>query len=641
MTNLDEVVSRAMQTWQPPRLLRLSEWADEYFYLSPENAAEPGRWTCLPYQREIMDAISDPDVTQVTLQKSARTGYTLMLSAAIGFHVHHDPTSILVVQPTVDDAKGFSKEIVGPLLRDCPVLAEIVFSDLEDRKGVKDSSSTLTHKAFPGGILSLVGANSGTGFRRVSRRVILLDECDGYPSTAGGEGDPIALAMQRGAYFWNRKVVCGSTPLVEGTSRIAEMYESGDQRRYHVPCPHCGYVDFLTFDRKKDRGHVLRWPDNEPHNAFFECRGAGCVIEHKDKVQMIERGEWRPDNPGGTHRSYHLWAALSYSPNASWGAIATEFLEAKRGGTERLRAFVNLWLGEVWREKGESPDYALLYARRESYPIGTVPDGAVVLTAGVDVQKDRLVVEVVAWSPTKESWSIDALEIHGDTAAGPVWAKLDELLARSFPGADGRTWTISMMAVDSGYATQSVYGWCREHPMTRVIATKGVSTARMLVGSASPVDVTVRGRRHPRGYKVWPVSPDIGKSELYGFLRLRIGEDGTAPAGYCHFPEHGDWYFKQITAEHLVTSTNRRTHRAKLEWCVLPNRENHMLDARILARVAAAVLGIDRMAPALKPPPSPPSTPDSPPTPPPPPRTSSWLSGGERPSLGGWLRRRR
>jgi phage terminase large subunit GpA-like protein len=593
-----------MGAWRPPPRLSLSEWADREFVLSVETSAEPGRWHTLPYQREIMDSITDPEVVQVTLMKSARVGYTLMMSAAMGYYMHQDPSSILVVQPTVDDAKNFSKETVSPMLRDVPCLSKLVFRDVDSGKGPKDPSATLTHKAFPGGVLQLIGANSGAGFRRTNRRVVMFDEVDAYPPSAGSEGDQIELGKKRAEYFHNRKFIIGSTPLTSGSSRIEEQFLEGDQRRYYMPCPTCGHMDFLVF-RDGPRGHVMRWPDNQPEEACFECRGNGCVIEHKDQRWMVERGEWRPDNPGGSHRSYHLWSALSYSPNATWGQIAVRFVKAKRGGVEKLKTFINTDLGETWQERGEAPDWERLHQRREPYTIGTVPTGVVVLTAGVDVQKDRLVYEVVGWAPNKESWSIDAGEIHGDTALeasapGSPWAKLEELLAREFPRGDPETMPaaqISLMAVDSGYSAQNVYGWCRTHPMSRVIATKGASgSARALVGVPSPVDVTVSGRRLQRGYKVWLVGVDLAKSELYGWLRLAHVE-ADPPAGYCHFPEYDQEFFKQITAEHLVTVANRRTGRSRLEWQVLPNRQNHWLDARILARAAAAVLGIDRLAP--------------------------------------------
>lgn len=643
-----------MGAWKPPPKLSLSEWADRFFVLSTETAAEPGRWHTLPYQKEIMDSITDPEVMMVTLQKSARVGYTLMMSAAMGYFMHQDPASILVCQPTVDDAKNFSKETVSPMLRDVPVLAKLVFRDVEDRgKGPKDPSATLQLKAFPGGVLDICGANSGTGFRRKSRRVVMFDEVDAYPPSAGSEGDQIELGMKRAEAFYNRKFIAGSTPLTAGSSRIEELFLEGDQRRYYVPCPQCQHMDFLTFRERQDRrGHVMRWPDDTPSEACFECSANGCVIEHKDKRWMMERGEWRPDKPGGNHRSYHVWSALSYSPNATWGQIAERFIKAKRGGVEKLKTFINTELGETWHERGEAPEWERIYQRREPYAIGTVPDGVVVLTSGVDVQKDRLVYEVVGWAPNKESWSVDAGEIHGDTAleaSAPdsPWAKLEELLGRSFPGPDGRDFTIALMGVDSGYNTQVVYGWARQHPMSRVIATKGVSGSRMLVSAPSPVDVTVSGRRLQRGYKVWPIGVDLAKGELYGWLRLARGAaDEPPPGGYAHFPEYPEEFFKQLTAEHLVTIANRRTGRARLEWQVLPNRQNHYLDARILARAAAAVLGIDRLAPASKPAATAPpveeaeSAPVAAPAPTAArPRGGFW--GRNRPGSGSWLGRKR
>ena len=650
--DLDVVVGRAMESWRPPPRLSLSEWADRYFVLSTESAAEPGRWRTLPYQREILDSITDPEVVQVTVMKSARVGYTLCMSCALGYHIHQDPASVLVVQPTVDDAKEFSKETVAPMLRDVPVLAAIRVKDVIEKgeKGPKDASNTLTHKAYPGGVLSLTGANSGTGLRRKSRRIVLLDEVDAYPASAGSEGDPVSLAKKRSEHFWNRKIVAGSTPLVAGVSRIAEMYEAGDGRRYHVPCPQCGHMDFLTF-REGERGHWMRWPERKPAEAHFVCRGNGCVIEHRDKRVMVERGKWIPQRPEVVgHRSFHLWAAYSYSPNATWAQIATEFLEAKAGGAEKLRTFVNTTLGETWQETGEAPEWERLYRRRELYGVGTVPDGVRFLTAGVDVQKDRLVWEVVGWAEDRQSWSIDAGVIPGDTSSETPWAALDELLAHAWRRDGGPEFHILSLAIDSGYNTNVVYNWARGHPMSRVIACKGVATAKVLLGSPSPVDVTVRGKRFARGYKVWPIGVDVAKAELYGWLRLEppTKAEDAYPPGFCHFPEHGEDYFRQITAEHLVRTRNRRGFTV-LEWQLLPNRENHYLDCRVYARAAAALAGLDRMGgrraapsaatPAAAPPPAPAESEAPAATP-----RGGWLRGGSGGMVGGrggWLSRRR
>ncbi len=547
-----------------------------------------------------MQAITDRTVTHVSLMKSARVGYTLMVSAAVGYYMHQAPASILIVQPTMEDAKGFSKETIAPMLRDVPVLASIIFDDAEET-GPKDSGNTMLHKRFPGGVLSMVGANSGTGFRRVSRKVVIFDETDAYPPSAGSDGDPIKLGTKRAEYFWDRKIIAGSTPLIAGRSRIEDLYEAGDKRRFYVPCPQCGHKDFLVFSERESGGHFVQWPKGEPERAHMVCSLNGCVIEHQEKREMVARGEWRAAKPFEGHASFHISALYSYSPNATWGQIAQEFLEAKKNGRETMRVFCNTVLGETFVESGDAPDWERLYQRRETYPIGTVPEGVLFLTAGMDVQKDRVVYEVVGWGEGKRSWSVDAGVIPMDTANEADWTRADELLDRTYLNAAGLEVAIRMLGVDSGYQTQMAYSWARRH-VGRVIALKGSSTARTLIGAPTPVDVTVRGKRIARGCKLWLVGVDIAKAELYGWLKLQppTKESGLGfPAGYCHFPEYGEDYFKQVTAEHLVSSV-KKTGYTQHEWQVIPGRENHYLDARVYNRAAACVLGIDRMKPAVQ-----------------------------------------
>jgi phage terminase large subunit GpA-like protein len=642
--NVQELVKEIKRGWKPPPLLSLSEWAEEHFYLSAESAAESGRWKCYPFQRGIMDAITDPRTEKVSVIKSARVGYTKIVNATIGYHIHQDPCSMLVVQPTVEDAKGYSKEEIAPMLRDCPALTEIVHDDPDADNGPKDSGNTILHKKFPGGVLSMVGANSGAGFRRISRRVVIFDEVDGYPPSAGSDGDQIKLGTKRAEYFWNRKILAGSTPLVAGRSRIETLFNEGDQRRFYVPCPHCGHMAPLVF--RGDGGHAMAWDEDKPETAHFVCQKNGCVIEHSEKVAMVSGGEWRASQPFKGHASFHVWTAYSFAPQASWSTIADEFLKANRDGVEALKTFVNTWLGETWRERGDAPDHERLWNRREDYPMGSVPDGVLVLTAGVDVQKDRWVYEVVGWGYGKESWSIDAGVIQGDPSNEVDWMKLDALLNRTFATSTGAQMVIRMLAVDSGWNTQVVYNWARTHPRDRVMATKGVKTQRSLLGAPSPVDVKVNGKRMARGYKVWPVGVDIAKSELYGWLKLGTPEDGKLPPGFCHFPEYGLDFFKQLTAEQLVTVVDKRGYQNS-EWQVIPGRENHWLDARVYARAAAAALGLDRLqAPAPDaPPPAPESTSVTAPPPVQTPQQQSrpgFLQGiRTQGRQGGWLGRRR
>lgn len=590
LANLDEVAARTAALFKPPPRLRLSQWADEHFYLSSESSAEPGRWKTLPYQVGIMDALTDPAVEQVWVKKSARVGWTKIMNALAGFYLHYDPCPIMIVQPTLDDAEGYSKDEIAPMLRDVPVLAELI----EDK--ARTSANTMLHKTLSNGaVLQLVGANTPTGFRRVSRKVVLFDEVDGYPPSAGDEGDQIKLGIKRSEYYWDRKIAGGSTPTIALLSRISRLFEKGDQRFYFVPCPHCGHKQVLKMAR-------MKWPTGKPLSAVYMCEGCERPIEYRHQRDMVHAGDWvaTSKEPFAGIASFHIWAAYSFSPNATWGQLAAEFVEATGGGAETLKTFVNTVLGEEWHDKGEAPDWERLYQRRDNRAPGAVPADVCFITVGVDVQKDRLMFEIVGWGIGKQSWSIDAGALPGDTSANDVWRQLSELLERSFVTADGRTLPVAMMAVDSGYNTQQVYGWCRRYPMNRVIAIKGMDRATVLIGAPSPVEVRLNGRKLARGYKIWPVSPNLGKSELYGWLRLpqpSSETDGAFPPGFCHFPEYGEDYFKQLTAEQLVPHRNRKGF-TKLEWEMIPNRQNHYLDCRVYARAAAAVLGMDRLSDA-------------------------------------------
>jgi len=604
LMDVDALFAHVWEAWTPPQRLSGSEWADRYFYLSPESAAEPGRWTTWPFQREPLNAMTDPTIEQVTFMKASRLGYTKMLGAAIGSYMHQDPCPIGIVQPTIDDAKNYSKEEIAPMIRDCPVLAALV-----SRAKSRDSDNTTTHKKFRGGILALIGANSGRGFRRTTRRVMAFDEPDAYPLSAGTEGDPIKLGIRRTETFWNRKIIAGSTPLLSGFSRIERMFLAGDQRRYYVPCTQCGEMDYLVFQREhaddgEPAGHFMHWPKGRPQEAHFICRTCGGMIEHKDKRAIVTAGEWRPHAAFTGHASFHLWTAYSFSPNATWGQIAAEFLDANTSGPEHLKTFVNTVLGETWVERGEAPDWERLYGRRETYTIGTCPKGVLFLTAGVDVQKTRLVYEVIGWGRGKTSWSIDQGVFEGDTAdlsdAGP-WPHLDALLNRTYPAHTSAQLSILKLAVDSGYNGQLVYQWARRYPLTRVIAVRGEGSASVLISAPLPVDVAANGRRMKRGYRYWPVAGHLAKSELYGWLKLTLptdearAEGSVDPPGVCHFPEYGEEFFKQLTAEQLVRKRTK-TGFIKLEWQPIPGRENHALDVRVYGRAAAAVVGLDRFS---------------------------------------------
>lgn len=578
---------------RPEPDLTVSAWADAHRRLPQKSSAEPGPWRTdrTPYLREILDVLSaNSDVEEVVLMKGAQLGGSEVILNLLGYVIDHAPGPTMLVQPTVDLAKRFSRQRVEPLVTQTPRLAGKVAAGRS-----RDHRGSMLSKEFLGGVLIITGANSAVGLRSMPARWLLLDEIDGYPADVDDEGAPIDLAEARQRTFARRKTVKVSTPTIAALSPIEHAYLSSDQRRYYVPCPHCGAMQPLEFDR-------LTWTKLglPPKKAVYVCRACEEPIEDRSKTEMLSRGEWRAEAPEADPRvrGYHLSALYSPVGWMSWGQVAEKFIAAHKD-PQKLRVWTNTVLGETWVERGEVPEWERIYERREPYPIGTVPRGALFLTAGVDVQKDRLVVEIVGWGRGKASWSIDYGALPGDTADlkdGP-WAQLDAMLGRTYQHEDGAEMSIRMLAVDSGYNTQVVYTWARKYPLNRVIAVKGQPGGGVLIGAPSPVDITLRGRRPITGYKVWPVAGSVAKSELYGFLRLERPTNGEAPLppGWCHFPEYDNDYFEQLTAEQLVTHKTRAGF-VRLDWELIPGRENHVLDCRVYARAAAALSGLDRFA---------------------------------------------
>lgn len=560
--------------------LTVSEWADQYRVLSQGASAEPGKFKTsrTPYLKAIMDALSPVSpIKSIVFMKGAQVGGTESGNNWIGFVIDQAPGPMLVVQPTVDLAKKWSKGRLAALIADTPCLREKVKNPRS-----RDSGNTVQSKEFQGGQIVVTGANSAVGLRSMPVRYLFLDEISAYPHNADSEGDPVMLAVQRTSTFARKKIFMVSTPQIQGTCRIEKAFEQSNKQYYYVPCPHCHFYQ------------VLKWPqikwDNDPALAYYQCIECQQKIAHHHKTQMLAQGEWRAENPQNTKvAGFHLSSLYSPVGWLSWGQAAENYVQAE-GDDELMQAWVNTTLGETWAEKGEAPDWQRLFERRELYTQGTVPLGGLVLTAGVDVQKDRLEVEVVAWGQNRESWSVDYRVIDGGPGTAKPWQQLSQLLTTTYPGDDGLERPITMMAVDAGYATQEVYNWVRSQPMGKVMAVKGSDKALVALGSPSRVDIMINGRKMRRGAKLWPVGVSMLKSEFYSALNLAQDENGF-PAGYCHFPYYGPEYFKQLTAEQLVTKTLKGYQ--KREWQKMRDR-NEALDCRIYARAAAIAIGVDR-----------------------------------------------
>jgi phage terminase large subunit GpA-like protein len=431
-------------------------------------------------------------------------------------------------------------------------------------------------------------------------RYLFLDEVDAYPPSADEEGDPVALAEARTRTFsWRAKVFLASTPTIAGLSRIEREYEVSDQRRYFVPCPHCRDMQWLKFER-------LRWEKGQPETAHYECASCDDRIEEHHKTAMLEAGEWRPtaeaQDPGTI--GFHISALYSPVGWFSWENIARLWEAATTD--EGKRSFKNSVLGETWIETGEAPDWQRLYERRESWPIGTVPGGALFLTAGADVQKDRIEVDVWAWGRGLESWLVDHVVIEGGPEQAATWEELAGLLSRTWLHAHGTRIGIAKLAIDTGYESPAVYAWARKVGHTQVAPIKGVegfNRAAPVIGPTH-VDVTEGGKKLRRGARLWTIAVATFKSETYRFLRLVAPTDeefaagARFPAGYVHLPRgaEAEWV-KQLVAEQLVTVKTKRGF-TRLEWQKLRER-NEALDCRVYARAAAWIAGADRWTEAM------------------------------------------
>jgi phage terminase large subunit GpA-like protein len=590
------------QAWRdglrPDPSLTVSEWADQHRLLSPRASAEPGRYRTerTPYIRAITDALSPTDPTRrVVVMKSAQIGFTEAGNNWIGYVIHHAPGPMLAVQPTVELAKRFSRQRIDPLISESPALRERVKPARS-----RDAGNTMLSKEFPAGILVITGANSAVGLRSMPARYLFLDEVDAYPPSADEEGDPVALAEARTRTFsWRSKVLLGSTPTIQGLSRIEREYEASDQRRYFVPCPQCREMQWLRFER-------LRWDKGRPETTHYVCASCDGRIEEHHKTAMLAAGEWHPtaqaQDPGTI--GFHISALYSPVGWFSWEHIAR--LCETAATDEAKRSFKNSVLGETWIETGEAPDWQRLYERRESWQIGTVPVGGLFLTAGADVQKDRVEVDVWAWGRGLESWLVDHIVVEGGPEHAETWSELGLLLDRTWLHAHGTRIGLAKLAVDTGYEAPAVYAWARRMGHAQVAPIKGVDGFNRSAPVAGPthVDVTEGGKKLRRGARLWTIAVATFKSETYRFLRLAppTDEDVAAgvccPPGYVHLPRGTDAeWVKQLVGEQLVTVKTKRGF-SRLEWQKLRER-NEALDCRVYARAAAWIAGADRWTEAM------------------------------------------
>lgn len=560
---VDEAWRRGLTT--PPQVT-VSQWADENRVL-PNVTAEPGPWRTsrVPYLKDVMDDLSTSSpVERVVLMKCAQSAGTEAALNAIGCWIDRSPGVIMMVWPTIDMLHRNSRTRIDPLF-ETPCLREKVAPAKS-----RDGGNTLDMKRFPNGELIMTGANSPTGLRSTAARYLIFDEVDAYLGDVGNEGDPIDLAVRRATTFAGRsKQLLISTPSVKGFSRIEKAFLESDQRKFFIPCPHCG-------EHFSPEWRDIRWPEGEPRNAFMCCPACDGRIEHHEKQGLLQKGEWRPTvETDGRIKGYHITGMISAF--TSWADMAETFL-ASKADASRLQVWVNTVLGEPFEDRSSTPLVGDALAERGEDWGEEVPEGVALITAGVDTQNDRLEVEVVGWGKDEESWSLAYSVIPGDTSRPEVWAELDKLLLkRFFHSRNMPDMPISAACVDSGgHRTGAVMDFTAGRMNRRVWAIKGMAGEARPPWPPRPPKTREGKNRH-----LHIVGVDGLKDQFHRQLRI---EEKAGP-GVCHFPDDRDptWY-AGLVSERCV----RRWigGRPKLEWKHDPGVRNEPLDCRVYAMAA-------------------------------------------------------
>lgn len=568
-TGVKSVFESALRSAIPKGALTISEWAEQYRFVSPQRSARPGRWSneVVPFARGIMDAVTEPDVRKVVLMKSSQVAGTEILINILCYYIHMDPSLMLYIAEIEDKARAWTNEAFDPTIAESPEIRKCMFNAFAGHS--VDNSQRV--KRFRGGQLTIGWASSPAQLSSRPARIVCFDEVDAFTPTA--EGDAVKLAEARTKTFaGTSKLILVSSPRDAETSIIEREYLAGDQREYYVPCPHCN--EFQTL-----RWANVRW-DDDPREAYYICEICAVVIEHDMKADMLAKGRWVAGAEFKNSASFRI--SELYSPFTSWGDMAADFIEAKKH-RDTLRVFVNTRFGETFKDE-ERIEYADLQLSREEYA-AAVPAGVLLMTAAVDVQGDRLECEIVGWGRDHESWSIDYRVIEGDPALPEVWDDLTDHLTQIWQG-ELREFRVDIACIDSGgHHTQQVYKFCKANTGRRWLAVKGSSTPTAPIVS-KPTWVGTNPK-----VRLYSVGTNAAKDEIFSFLR--VAEPGMP--GFCHFPaddRYDDAYLKQLCAEKKVP----RFRMGRETWVyekVSAGARNEALDLRVYNTAARAILNPD------------------------------------------------
>jgi phage terminase large subunit GpA-like protein len=603
---VSDYLSSFIDGLMPIRQLEVWEWADQFRKLTSDSSAEPGDWQTprVPWLKQPMrDASSNSIVQEIIVQKGSQLAFTELAINIIGCYSDIDPCGIFYILPTQDMAEASSKKRIQPMINQIPQLVK-KFGRPRDR----DSGNNILSKIIPGGSVEMINAGSPAKLSSQPIRIVICDEINRFPKDVGGEGSAVDLARTRTSTFQNKKIYLLSTP-TDG-SGIELLIDGTDYNEYYVPCPACLHKQTLKFDNLVyEITEVVGKKKCKPESVRYKCEDCDHLIEERFKPWMFKEkseknpvgAEWIPRFPERVDplkKGYFIPSLYSAYGWLSWVELIDEYLNCFNSEgeviVEKMKVFYNTKLALPYHEAGEVPAWKEIYNRREHYKIGTAHQDVAFITSGIDIQKNRIELEVVGWCKGRESYSIDYVVLPGNTDEEKVWNDLYNFITGTqYLRQDGSYLPITMSGIDTNYNTKIVYDFCRRLDPTRIMAIDGQSNLVTIVGTPKPVDSTKSGKKI-KGMMLWPVGVDMLKSETYSFLKAEIREDGTFPQGFCHFPQYDMEHFRRLTAEALVTEINKKTNQQETYWKKVYNR-NEQLDCRVYARAAASLLGIDRM----------------------------------------------
>lgn len=587
--DLNATIQKSTANFKPPEELTVTEWSDKYRRLSAENSAEPGKWRTsrTPYLKEIMDAFTDPKVHRIAVAASSQVGKTECEMNMLGYAIDIDPGPIMLIMPTVDNAKDFSKRRIAPMIRDTRPLREKIA-----KAKSRDGENTVLKKAYPGGMLTMTGSNSPASLASVPARYVFGDERDRWAKDAGGEGDPWGLVEARTITFYNYKMVEVSTPTIKGYSAIEASFNTGTQEYWCVKCPHCGEYHYIRFDHIKYEFHSSKINGKRQYvidKVEYCCPECGCLSSEQQIRKQPKK--WIAKNPEAYKNGVRsFWINAFSSPWMPWSKICLKFLEAK-DDPAKLKTVYNTLLGELWEDRGDLEDEDQMLARREAYD-ADLPEGVLCLTCGVDTQDNRLEYEVVGYGRYGENWGIERGIIMGKPDDNDTWERLDGIIDRSYYFSDGqKALRISATFVDSGgHYTQEVYDQCSKRIDKRVFAIKGKGGEGVpFTRPPSKVDIVKDNQVVGKAW-LYVIGVDAGKEKIMSGLKVKRQEDGDTHPRYSHFPSNVEkgydlTYFSGLLSEKMTYKNG------KWVWEKLPgHNRNEALDCRDYANAAFAVM---------------------------------------------------